>query len=135
MGILMPMTVPLVYEVLGGIGSTDAGNPILLGTIGGVLAGSIFGDHCSPISDTTVMSSMASACDHIDHVRTQLPYALTVAFTGMLLGDIPTSFGLPPWISLVLGAGVLFVLLRFIGKRADDAPEVIEIPAAVAVAD
>jgi Na+/H+ antiporter NhaC len=108
---------------------------ILLGVISSIMAGSIFGDHCSPISDTTVMSSMASACDHIDHVRTQLPYALTVGLTGMLLGDIPTSFGLPPWISLVVGAGFLFLLLRFIGKRVEDEPDVAGSPASLAVAE
>ncbi len=48
-------------------------------SIAAVLSGSVFGDHCSPISDTTIVSSMASACDHIDHVRTQLPYAMFLA--------------------------------------------------------
>ena len=53
--------------------------------IASVLSGSVFGDHCSPISDTTIISSMASASDHIDHVRTQLPYALTSAFLALVL--------------------------------------------------
>jgi tetracycline resistance efflux pump len=56
--------------------------PLLLAA---VLGGSVFGDHCSPISDTTMVSSMASACDHIDHVRTQIPYALTAAFGAVIL--------------------------------------------------
>ncbi len=47
-------------------------------TLAAALGGGVFGDHCSPISDTTIISSMASACDHIDHVKTQLPYALTI---------------------------------------------------------
>jgi len=54
-------------------------------SIAAVLSGSVFGDHCSPISDTTIVSSMASACDHIDHVRTQLPYALFIAVLSALL--------------------------------------------------
>ncbi|MCW9065558.1 MAG: Na+/H+ antiporter NhaC family protein, partial [Ignavibacteriaceae bacterium] len=54
-------------------------------SIAAVLSGSVFGDHCSPISDTTVISSMASACDHIDHVRTQLPYAISIATFSTLL--------------------------------------------------
>jgi Na+/H+ antiporter NhaC len=54
-------------------------------SIAAVLSGSVFGDHCSPISDTTIVSSMASACDHIDHVRTQLPYALTIAIASAFL--------------------------------------------------
>ena len=54
-------------------------------SIAAVLSGSVFGDHCSPISDTTIVSSMASACDHIDHVRTQLPYAVTIAIVSAFL--------------------------------------------------
>ena len=95
-------------------------NSILLGVISSVMAGSIFGDHCSPISDTTVMSSMASACDHIDHVRTQMPYAIIVAMVGMLVGDIPTAYGVPNWISLVAGLVILYLLLRFVGKPVDE---------------
>ena len=53
--------------------------------VAAVLSGSVFGDHCSPISDTTMVSSMASASDHIDHVRTQLPYALLSAFGALIL--------------------------------------------------
>ena len=77
MAILMPLVIPLTVS-LGGAADFDGGThySILLGTISSVLAGAIFGDHCSPISDTTVLSSTAAACDHVDHVRTQLPYAL-----------------------------------------------------------
>ena len=65
------------------------------------------------------MSSMASACDHLDHVRTQLPYALLVAAAGMLLGDIPTAYGLSPWISLIVASAVLCLVLRLLGRRPD----------------
>jgi Na+/H+ antiporter NhaC len=92
---------------------------ILLGVISSVMAGSLFGDHCSPISDTTIMSSMASGCDHIDHVRTQLPYALAVAAIAMLVGDIPTSFGLHPGVALPLGLVLLYLMLRFFGRSAE----------------
>ena len=124
MAILVPIVVPLSVG-MGGAAGFDAGThySLLLGSISSVLAGSIFGDHCSPISDTTVMSSMASACDHVDHVRTQLPYALTVALVGMLVGDIPTAFGMSPVISYVLGAAILFGLLRFYGKKDFDSPQ------------
>lgn len=116
MAILLPVVIPLTVS-LGGGGSFDGGThySILLGTISSVLAGSIFGDHCSPISDTTVMSSMASGCDHVDHVRTQLPYALLVAFLSMTLGDIGTAYGLPNWIALGGGALLLFLVVRFLG--------------------
>jgi Na+/H+ antiporter NhaC len=124
MGILLPIVVPLAVA-LGASAAPEAGTAyvILLGSIASVLAGAIFGDHCSPISDTTVMSSMASACDHVDHVRTQLPYALVVGTLGILIGNIPTAFGFPVWLSLLLGAAFLFMLLRFYGKKDFDSPQ------------
>jgi Na+/H+ antiporter NhaC len=84
------------------------------------MAGSIFGDHCSPISDTTVMSSMASGCDHVDHVRTQLPYALLVALIGMCVGDVPTAYGLPPWVSLVVGATAIWGVVMVFGRKVEE---------------
>ncbi len=124
MGILLPIVIPLAVA-LGGTPTPTAGTAyvILIGSIASVLAGSIFGDHCSPISDTTVMSSMASACDHVDHVRTQLPYALVVGVVGILVGNIPTAFGFPVWGSLLLGGAILFALLRFYGKKDFDSPQ------------
>ena len=124
MAILVPLVIPLSVALGGGAGFDGGAHyTVLLGSISSVLAGSIFGDHCSPISDTTVMSSMASACDHVDHVRTQLPYALTVAVVGMAAGDLPTAFGMPPWISYVLGGTVLFLVLRFVGRPDFDSPQ------------
>ncbi len=121
MAILFPVTVPLAVAMGAGVDfGGGAHYSILLGVISSIMAGSIFGDHCSPISDTTVMSSMASACDHVDHVRTQLPYALTVAVVGMLIGDIPTAYGVPPWVSLLAGAALLYGVLRFVGKPVED---------------
>ncbi len=124
MAILIPLVVPLSVAIGGGAGF-DAGShyTIVLGSISSVLAGAIFGDHCSPISDTTVLSSMASACDHVDHVRTQLPYALVVALVGMAAGDIPTAFGMPPVLSYLMGGTVLFLLLRFVGKHDYESPQ------------
>ena len=117
MAILFPVVVPLAVAMGAGTGFGEGADyTILLGVISSVMAGSIFGDHCSPISDTTVMSSLASACDHIDHVRTQLPYALTVAVVALLLGDIPTAFGLHPGVSLLAGILVMSAIARFVGK-------------------
>ena len=73
--IMIPIAVPTALY---------ASSPLAL-SIAAVLSGSVFGDHCSPISDTTIVSSMASACDHIDHVRTQLPYAVTMAIFAAIL--------------------------------------------------
>ena len=118
MAILMPLVIPLTVS-LGGAADFDGGTrySILLGTISSVLTGAIFGDHCSPISDTTVLSSTAAACDHVDHVRTQLPYALLVAGMGMTFGDIGTAYGLPVWAALVLAGGALWLVLRARGVR------------------
>ncbi|PIW02191.1 MAG: hypothetical protein COW42_02560, partial [Deltaproteobacteria bacterium CG17_big_fil_post_rev_8_21_14_2_50_63_7] len=79
MGILLPALIPMAWVMTGDLTLT-------LLCMGGVLDGAIFGDHCSPISDTTVMSSIASGCDHIQHVRTQMPYALTVMGLAAVLG-------------------------------------------------
>ena len=123
MAILIPVVIPLAATLGAGSGmSPQVFHPLLLGTISSVLAGAIFGDHCSPISDTTVLSSMASASDHVDHVRTQLPYALLVAFVGMLIGDIPTAYGMPWILSYVLGIAILFGVLRFAGAPSGEGP-------------
>jgi Na+/H+ antiporter NhaC len=120
MAIMMPLVIPLAYTL-----SVDAGMPvegqrlILHGVISSVLAGAVFGDHCSPISDTTILSSMSSACDHMDHVRTQLPYALLAAVIGMLVGDIPTAYGLPPWVSILVGTGIIVGFLYLFGRNPE----------------
>jgi Na+/H+ antiporter NhaC len=116
MAILLPVVIPLTVA-LGGPATHPDGHAagILLSATASVLAGSIFGDHCSPISDTTVLSSTASACDHVDHVRTQLPYALVVGAIGIVLGNIGTAYGLPVWMALVLGVLVLYGVLRVFG--------------------
>jgi Na+/H+ antiporter NhaC len=118
MGILMPLVLPLTWAVLL---ANDMANPshyhIIYSTVACVLSGAVWGDHCSPISDTTILSSMASGCDHIDHVRTQLPYAVTVGAAGVFLGTLPTGFGFPWWIALPLGAVVLVAVHRYVGKR------------------
>lgn len=117
MAILFPVVVPLGVAIAAGSGlSPDETYHILLGAISSIMAGAIFGDHCSPISDTTVLSSMASSCDHIDHVRTQLPYAALAAVIGMAVGDIPTAYGMSPAISLVIGAVLLFLAVKFLGR-------------------
>ena len=120
MGILMPLVVPLTWAVLQGNGMADPKHyHILYSAVSCVLAGSVWGDHCSPISDTTILSSMASGCDHIEHVRTQLPYALSVGFVALFLGTLPVGFGLPWWVSLIAGAAVLSILLRVFGIEVE----------------
>jgi Na+/H+ antiporter NhaC len=120
MGILMPLVVPLVWAVLQANNMADPSNyHIMYSAVSCVLAGSVWGDHCSPISDTTILSSMASGCDHIDHVRTQLPYAMSVGLVALLVGTLPAGFGFPWWLSLLIGAVLLSGALRLFGTPVD----------------
>ncbi|MEM6803721.1 MAG: Na+/H+ antiporter NhaC family protein, partial [Bacteroidota bacterium] len=117
MAIMYPLVLPLTWEV--GISQELQAEmilPYLYNAVSAVLAGSVLGDHCSPISDTTILSSLACSCNHIDHVRTQLPYALTVGTVALVIGTIPSSFGFPIGLSFILGLGILFVVVRFVGK-------------------
>ncbi len=117
MAILTPIVVPIAHTL-----PIEAGLPagldyeILIGTIGAILSGSVLGDHCSPISDTTILSSMASAADHVDHVKTQLPYAAVVGGVGCLVGYLPNGWGMNAYVSLGLGTILLFIIVRFFGK-------------------
>ncbi|NDV19568.1 Na+/H+ antiporter NhaC family protein [Pseudodesulfovibrio sp. JC047] len=112
MGILMPLAIPLAFALQG-----DPNYVIL--NIGSVLTGAIFGDHCSPISDTTILSSMGSACDHIDHVKTQLAYASTVAIIAVVAGYIPAGLGMPVYITLPVGIALTGLAVRFLGKKVE----------------
>ncbi len=118
MGILLPMVLSLTYTMLASGGqAVTPGDPILLACVGGVLAGAIFGDHCSPISDTTILSSQACACNHMAHVVTQMPYALTVATVAVLFGTLPLGWGVSVWILLPVQAVVLVLFLRVVGSK------------------
>ena len=95
-------------------------------SIASCLAGAVCGDHCSPISDTTIMASAGGHCEHVNHVATQLPYALTVAavcLVGYLLIGILQAVGLGAisWIalpvSIVLLLAVLFVIRAKTGRE------------------
>ena len=123
MGILMPLVIPLAWGVLAADGLHTSGDytHIIYSTVSAVLAGSVWGDHCSPISDTTILSSLASQCDHIDHVRTQLPYALTVGVVALLLGTLPTGYDAPWWVMMPVCAAVLLAIVWFVGKPVDTA--------------
>lgn len=118
MAILYPLALPLTWTL--GIQS-ELSEPALMeifyNVISMVLAGSVLGDHCSPISDTTVLSSLASSCNHIDHVKTQMPYALTVGSVSLLFGGILFALLPIPWyFNYLLGAGLLYGIIRWRGK-------------------
>lgn len=128
MGILLPLVVPLAWHVLAASGlHTEAEyHHIIYSTVSAVLAGAVWGDHCSPISDTTILSSMASGCDHVEHVRTQLPYALFVGAVAVLLGTLPTGFGLSWWLAMPVAAAVLLIGLRLFGKKIPTTPDLVD---------
>ncbi len=111
MAILLPTTIPLAHS-LGGM-------PIAVLVAAAVLDGAIFGDHCSPISDTTVLSSVASGCDHLDHVKTQSPYALATMAVAALIGYVGTAMIWPAWVGLLLGAAVICAMLWLFGSDPD----------------
>ncbi len=120
MAIMMPLVIPLAFHISTTNNLSESESYlIMVCVISSVLAGCVFGDHCSPISDTTILSSMASGCDHVAHVNTQLPYAIFVAVFCMLLGDIPTAFGFPPLLSIILIILCMIIGLRLIGKRIE----------------
>ncbi|HPF70812.1 MAG TPA: Na+/H+ antiporter NhaC family protein [Candidatus Krumholzibacteria bacterium] len=123
MAILMPLVYPLGIELPASAGlAGPLAHGIHLAAVSAVLAGAVFGDHCSPISDTTILSSLATGSDHVDHVRTQLPYALVVAFAALLLGYLPAGWGMSPWLGLGLGALALLIVVLRVGRRAEDRP-------------
>jgi len=95
MGILIPTALPVAFALDEGVYGR-----ITVLAAAAILDGAIFGDHCSPISDTTILSSAAASCDHMAHVRTQAPYSLLVAALALLLGYIPAAQGAPWWLGL-----------------------------------
>ena len=107
MGILIPLAMKVALSLEGGVYG-----PVTFISMAAVLDGSIFGDHCSPISDTTILSSTASACDHLAHVRTQIPYSLAVAGLALVVGYLPAATGVSKWVGILGGAalsGLLFL--------------------------
>ena len=118
MAILLPNVVVLSHTI--GAESSFGGPALMILTIGSVLEGSIFGDHCSPISDTTVLSSLGTRCDHLHHVQTQIPYALLTMGAATICGYLPmvllgTSWW---WLSMLLGIGAMVTFLLVFGRDA-----------------
>ena len=120
MAIMYPLILPATW-VLG----KEAGLPfdqsieLFAHVVSTVIAGSVFGDHCSPISDTTILSSLASSCNHIQHVRTQLPYALVVAVVALLFGTLPIAYGVPIWILIPISVFLLWGIIKIFGKKTE----------------
>jgi Na+/H+ antiporter NhaC len=120
MGILMPLVVPLVWNtgLANHLPMTEI-HSLIFGSVSSVLAGSVWGDHCSPISDTTILSSSASHCNHIEHVRTQLPYALVVGVVSVFALIAAFVLEIPVWIIYPAGFAVLFGIIHRFGRSPE----------------
>ena len=120
MGILMPLVVPLAWEIGNFSGlSFEVTHEIIYASVSSVLAGSVWGDHCSPISDTTILSSIATQCDHVEHVNTQLPYAMIVGIISTLGLVGIMVLGIPWWVIYPLGVGIIIGIIFKFGKIPD----------------
>ncbi len=119
MAILYPLMLPATWLITEDYGMDyNTSMLIFYNVVSCVLAGSVLGDHCSPISDTTILSSLASSCNHIEHVRTQLPYALMVGVVSVIAGTLPAAFGISSYILFPAGLLILFLTVLFLGKKA-----------------
>ncbi len=120
-GILIPIVTSVFEAELANVSQTGEIPSMVIICISACLAGAVCGDHCSPISDTTIMASTGAQCDHVNHVSTQLPYALTVAavcVVGYLLSGFVHNVFIVLGFSLALMLAVLFAI-RFFVKRKE----------------
>ena len=123
MSILFPMVVPVAAHM----GGLVHGHPVaiapdvVVASVAAILSGSIFGDHCSPISDTTVFAAIASSCDLMSHVKTQLPYAITIASVSLVCSLLTGLFGLhlSP-LFILIGSVACCLIIRFCGTELEN---------------
>jgi Na+/H+ antiporter NhaC len=116
MAILIPTAVPVAFTMDGQMYGLTT-----MVTLGAVLDGAIFGDHCSPISDTTILSSISTQCVLIDHVRTQIPYSLFVAGLALCVGYVPSAWGWSWAASVGTGLAVMVGLFMWLKRRTNAA--------------
>ncbi|MEA1873446.1 MAG: Na+/H+ antiporter NhaC family protein [Bacteroidota bacterium] len=118
MAIMYPLMLPASWLICKEYGlDHEASMAIFNHVVSTVIAGSVLGDHISPISDTTILSSLASGCRHMDHVETQIPYALTVGAASLFLGAIPAAFGVPFYLIIPFSIAILYGIIRIFGKK------------------
>ena len=107
------MLIPIVTMIC----AADGAGSLLIPALGATLAGSVYGDHCSPISDTTILASTGADCIHIRHVETQLPYATLVAIV-CAIGYLISGFMKSPGVALIVCIVLLVLLILFLGRRS-----------------
>merc|ERR1712151_604129 len=116
MSVMFPLVVPLAWEINATLAQADREFAVVQ-SVSSILAGSVFGDHVSPISDTTVLSALACRCPLTDHVKTQMPYALVCAMIATLLGSFVNGYDLlPTWAALGLVVATAVLSVRLLGK-------------------
>ena len=108
MSVLMPLAIPVIFSLCEGIDAER--DAMIVAAIGAVFSGAVFGDHCSPFSDTTIVASIATEIEPLNHVRTQLPFALIAATVALVVGFLPLGYGVSVWFGLFIGFGLLFLL-------------------------
>lgn len=124
MGILMPLVIPLIWNICNTQGIPfGIAHELIYGAVASVLAGAVLGDHCSPISDTTILSSLSSQCDHVEHVNTQMPYALTVGAFSIACLILHFVAGVPVWILYPVCAVTIWFVIEKFGRNPDEEPE------------
>lgn len=109
LGLMIPLGLPLAVAL------TDS-HVIHLACTAAIMGGAVLGDHASPISDTTIMSSMGAGCDHVEHVKTQLPYVTVVGLICIFFGTLPVSLGVPLWLCLCSGLAACFLSLHSLSR-------------------
>jgi len=121
MAIMYPLILPATWILCGDAGMDyDASMGVFAHVVSTVIAGSVFGDHCSPISDTTILSSLASSCNHIQHVKTQLPYAVTVALVTLVVGTLPVAYGVSVFIVFPVMIALVWLIIKLFGKKTGE---------------
>eukprot|EP01147_Barroeca_monosierra_P005250 gene5250-7036_t len=104
MGIVFPLILPAAHR------AAPCNRNVFYGTISSILSGAVFGDHCSPISDTSILAAVACQCSLVAHIKTQAPYAIIAAISGLLFGDLPCGYGVyPDWAGLIISITVSVV--------------------------
>ena len=116
MFVVMPLAIPLAFRIISMGISVDAETYLLI-CIGSVIAGSIFGDHCSPVTDCTILSAIGSGCTTMEHCLTQLPYSIVCLIVSIVCGVILTSIGVNVLLAISIGLIVQILVLLIIGKK------------------